>query len=274
LTSYIIFGASGGIGQIITGSLIKNGHDVTVSSRNKTLLLKLKKNGIALNLAAADVTDEKRVRSAFASHRKHFGSYPDVVVNCAAIQGPIGNAWELDTRDFRKTVDVNLVGSFIVTKTAVNVFKKKGRGVIIHFSGGGSSYSRPRFSPYAAAKTGLLRFVETVSDELKEYGYKNISINAVAPGAVSSRMTRQVIKAGNKAGSKALNEAKDVLITGGTSAGQILSLIEFLSSNTRISGRLIHIRENYSELAKSAALRNFADAGKLRRLPLIAERKK
>ena len=148
---------------------------------------------------------------------------------------------------------------------------KKGYGSIILFSGGGAAYARPNFSAYAASKTGVLRMVETMAEELKAAGYPDIIINAVAPGAVKTRMTKAVLKAGLKAGEAALNEAAKVSRTGGTPSKKITNLIDFLidlEANCGLTGRLIHVREDYRWLAKEFGARVPDDVGKIRRVPI------
>jgi 3-oxoacyl-[acyl-carrier protein] reductase len=266
--SYIIFGGTKGIGRIISDAVVRRTSNVTVVSRTRADLAKQKslynKLGYKLNTSIADVRDEKQVGSVFSSHKRFFGSAADVIINCAAIQGPIGNAWDISAGRFRDTIDINLTGSFNVAKAAVRSLLKVEHGAIIFFSGGGAAYGRPRFASYAASKSALIRLVETIALELDENKMRNITINAIAPGAVSTNMTDEILKAGLKAGTKALQEAKQVKRSGGTSCETLLKLIDFLSDK-RISGRLIHVRENYKDRLPGKAIAD--DAGKLRIVP-------
>src|SRR5205085_1953951 len=118
--------------------------------------------------------------------------------------------------EWEATLRVNLIGSFLVTRSAIQGMLPKGSGSIIHFSGGGAAYARLNFSAYAVPKTGLLRLVETVAEELKMFGYAGIIVNAIAPGAVRTRLTYQTLQAGERAGARAIKEAEQVIRSAGT----------------------------------------------------------
>jgi len=273
--SVIIFGGNRGIGRLIAEYLVQKGNEVSVAGRNNSILRRFKqsitKQNFDINTVKADVIIEKEVVHAFNAHKKKWGKSPDVVINCAAIQGAIGNSWTIPVCKWDEVIKINLLGSFIVSKIAVKWMAKSGHGSIIMFSGGGAAYGRANFSAYGVSKTGVLRMVETIAEELKLSIYTNIIINAVAPGAVKTRMTEEVIKAGFKAGGKALEEAADTFRTGGTSLKQITDLIDFLidlKANCGLTGRLIHVRENYKQLVKQYGNSVPGDIGKLRRIPI------
>ena len=178
---------------------------------------------------------------------------------------------ETDTIAMEAALKINIMGSIYIARSALKFFNNATKNSIILFSGGGAVFSRPNFSAYAISKTAILRLVEIISDELAADGKKNIIINAVAPGAVKTRMTDEVISAGNKAGDKDFNETKNTAASGGTSPKLIIRLIDFLSNpsvNKGISGRLIHVRESYIEFAEKYNGNYPADSGKLRRIPL------
>jgi len=273
--SAIIFGGSRGIGRFIAENLVQNGNEVSVAGRNSSVLANFKKSiakqNLNINTIKTNVVIEEEVVRAFSVHKKEWGKSPDVVINCAAIQSPIGNSWTIPVCKWEEAIRINLLGSFIISKIAVNQMAKSGYGSIIMFSGGGAAYGRQNFSAYAVSKTGVLRLVETIDDELKSAGYSDIIINAVAPGAVKTRMTKEVLKAGIRAGKKALDEAMQVNKNGGTSPDEIIHLVDFLidiNLNKGLSGRLIHVRENYKQLVKQYGNSVPGDIGKLRRIPI------
>jgi len=277
--SIIIFGGSRGIGNVIAEYLISKGHEVSIASRNSKNLDNFKQ-GIArqklyVNVIRADITNKRDVARAFKSHEAQWGRIPNVVINCAAVQGPIGNSWVIPVKSWEETVKVNLLGSFFVVRAAIRQMIKTGYGSIVMFSGGGAAYARPNFSAYGVSKSGVLRMVETIAEELKSAGYTNIIINAVAPGAVKTRMTSEVLKAGSKAGEKEIEEAVQVFKSGGTSSEQITNLIDFLidlQANCGLTGRLIHVREDYKWLIKKFGAKVPEDIGKIRRIPIKVKR--
>ncbi len=274
--SVLIFGGSRGIGRIIAGHFAEKKYLVSAASRSisglEYLRRALPERGVSVNTIVADVCVEGQVRDAFEWHKSFCGRSPDVVINAAAIQGPIGPLWTIPPAQWEAALRTDLFGAFLVTKEAINAMIPGGSGVIIHFSGGGSAYARPNFSAYGVAKTGVLRLVETVSEELVSAGYAGICINAVAPGAVRTGMTQEIIESAGKAGERERLDAEKIMQTGGTPPDEIITLIEFLCTTgkeKRISGRLIHVRENYREFAAKFEKDFPGEAGKLRRVPLI-----
>jgi NAD(P)-dependent dehydrogenase (short-subunit alcohol dehydrogenase family) len=179
------------------------------------------------------------------------------------MDNPCKEVWE--------TLKINLLGRFIVSKAAIKRMLTVGYGSIIMFSGGGAAYGRSNFNAYGVSKTGVLRMIETIAEELKVAGYPNIIINAIAPGAVKTRMTTEILKAGERAGRKALQEAAKVFESGGTSASRIIDLVDFLIDvklNNGLTGRLIHVREDYRKLVKKYRKKISDEIGKLRRVPI------
>jgi 3-oxoacyl-[acyl-carrier protein] reductase len=240
----IIFGGTKGIGNMLAVHYNKNKFKVSIAGRHP------ESKGMQgkINVIKADVSKEKNIESAFTLHLKRWGKDPDIVINCAALQGPMGNSWDIPIKKFEETLRVNLLGSFIVAQASIKRMIKDRQGSIIIFSGGGAAYSRPNFSAYAASKAGVLRMVETMAEELRIAGYPDIIINALAPGAVKTGMTAEILKAGKKAGKKALDEAAQVMKNGGTPYQEIISLVDFLIDrklNGGLTGRLIHVREDY-----------------------------
>ncbi len=263
----IIFGGTEGIGNILAEYYKKNGFKVSIVGRYP----KSKRLQDGLNVIKADVSRESNVEDAFDLHFKRWGKNPDIVINCAGIQGPIGNSWIIPVKKFEETLEINLLGSFIVSKVAIKKMLTSGYGSIIMFSGGGAAYGRPNFNAYGVSKTGVLRMVETIAEELKIAGYPNIIINAIAPGAVKTGMTADILKAGEKAGKKALEEAAKVFKFGGTPASRIVGLVDFLIDvklNKGLTGRLIHVREDYRKLVKKHGKKIPDEIGKLRRVPI------
>jgi NAD(P)-dependent dehydrogenase (short-subunit alcohol dehydrogenase family) len=271
--SFLIFGASRGIGRMLAQALAAQGCTVTAAGRAKQLLRSLQRDcqrqGAALQATVADVTRESSVAAAFRAHRSAWKQGPDVVINCAATQGPIADTWQVTARAFKETMDTNLFGSFLVARAAVRDMLPRRRGTIILFSGGGAAFSRPRFAAYGASKTAVLRLVETIADELRAAGLSGIRIAAIAPGAVKTRMTAAILAAAAAAGKTECTQARAVTASGGTPLEQILDLVRFIADDPRgtaVSGSLVHVREPYRALPRLAKLPD--GCGKLRRLPL------
>ena len=162
----------------------------------------------------------------------------DILVNNAGIQGPIGSVIETGIDEWIKTVHVNLIGTFLCTRAVLPSMIKQQRGKIINLSGGGATSPRPNFTAYGVSKTGVVRFTETLAEEVSKF---NIQVNAIAPGSVNTKMTEEILNAGKAAGDKAISEARNQLETGGTPPEKAAALAVFLASEKSdgLTGRLI-----------------------------------
>ena len=98
-----------------------------------------------------------------------------------------------DWSEWVKTIEINLFGSILMTRELIPIFKKQRYGKIIQLSGGGATNPMPNISAYAVSKAAVIRFMETIAEELKGF---NIDVNAIAPGALNTRMLDEIMEAG------------------------------------------------------------------------------
>ena len=216
---------------------------------------------IGATAVVGDVVDHASVERVFDA-----GTSPDVVINAAAIQGgagAIGPLWETDPEAFARVIDVNLTGSYIVLRAALRRMRTQGSGSVILFSGGGSVAPRPGFDAYGASKTAVLRLVESAQKALLDEGSK-VRVFAIAPGAVSTAMTKEVLSLAEKVPSEA-ESARKVAAGDGVPPDMAADLCQFMSSDEAapLAGRLVHVKEPYREyVARSLD----EDAGRLRRV--------
>ena len=132
-------------------------------------------------------------------------------VNNAGIYGPKGPSEEVGWDEWRRCIEINLYGTFLPCRHAINRFKKSGYGKIINLSGGGATNPLPNISAYAAAKAAVVRLTETLAEELRAF---HVDVNAVAPGALNTRLLDEVLQAGpEKVGvdfhARALKQSKE-----------------------------------------------------------------
>src|SRR6185503_10747901 len=126
-----------------------------------------------------------------------------ILVNNAALVGPIGPAWENDWDDWQQTLRVNLLAPVALCRLCASWLPTGGK--IINLSGGGATGPRPGFSAYATAKAGLVRFTENLAAELKDRG---VDVNAVAPGMLNTAMQIAIKNAGPaRAGEREFQQA-------------------------------------------------------------------
>ena len=241
----IITGGSEGLGFEIAKKFILAGASIIICSRNKNNLksaeFKLKKllnKNQKLLTIVADVSKEKDVKKLIKITIQKLGDC-SILVNNAGIYGPKNKLEKTNWKEWKKTIEINLFGSVLMCKELINHFKKKGYGKIIQISGGGATNPLPYLSAYAASKAAIIRFSETLANEVANY---NISVNAIAPGALNTRMLDEVIKAGpDKVGidfyKRSVNQKKN----GGTPLSNASDLAVFLASSQSddITGKLI-----------------------------------
>ncbi len=229
----LVIGGNGGIGSAIAAALAAQGAEVLTASRSG-------------GTVAVDVADERSVAALAGRIKKDWGQL-DILVNAAAVLGPVGRITDIDPAEWRKTLDVNLTGTFLAIRAMAPLMKERG-GKIINFVGGGDG-ARPNFSAYVSSKGGIARLTETVAEELKEW---NIAVNAIAPGAVNTQLLDEVISAGAAAGKEyeqALKQKKE----GGVSPQKAADLVLFLVSedSAGLTGKIFSaVWDHYREFPK------------------------
>lgn len=236
----ILTGAGRGIGREIAKKLAAEKANIVLISRTESELKEtyslIKNNSPQSFYLQLDISDKTAVQTAFEQITKRFDRI-DSLINNAGIQAPIGNFYLNDLAKWKMNIEINLLGAVYFTYFAVQSMMSQKKGKIINFSGGGSTSPRSAFSSYAVAKTGIVRFTETIAEELREF---NIDVNAVAPGAINTGMLEEVLQIGKIAG----KEYTDALLRkekGGNSTELVAELISFLCSNKSdgITGKLI-----------------------------------
>jgi NAD(P)-dependent dehydrogenase (short-subunit alcohol dehydrogenase family) len=243
--SAIITGGSTGLGLSIAAAFVANGANVLICGRNERTLatagedLRARITGPErIVTVACDVWDHNQVRSLVNRGLDEFG-HIDILVNNAGVLGPIGKLEDLDLNEWRRTCETNLYGVVATTHYLIRHMKARRYGKIINLSGGGATSPRPFFTAYGASKAAIVRFTETVAVELRGTG---IDVNAVAPGAMNTRMLAQTLEAGpERVGEVQFAQALRQQESGGSSPENAAELCVYLASTQSdgISGRLI-----------------------------------
>jgi 3-oxoacyl-[acyl-carrier protein] reductase len=246
----IVTGGGRGIGRAIALALAREGAAVVVAARTaaevKATSEAIEAEGGRALAVPADVADLACVERLEAEARTRFGGV-DILVNNAGIQGPIGPAAESPPEVWARTIAVNLLGSFYCARAVLPGMIARRRGKIINLSGGGATAPRPFFSAYAASKAALVRWTETLAAEVRPHG---IDVNAIAPGAVHTRMAEEVLAAGPAAGEAALEQARRQRETGGVPPERAAALAVFLASpaSDGLTGRLISVFDPWERM--------------------------
>ena len=266
----LITGANQGLGyQIAKRFAIKNAN-LILCGRDKKKNLIANKNIKYLSKGKVlfynlDISESVKVDNFFKNFLKF--KKIDILINNAGIYGPIGKTENLKWKEWKETININLLGSVYFINKILPHFRKNNYGKIIQMSGGGAASAFPNFSPYAVSKAGIVRFIENVSLETKG---KKIFANAIAPGTIDTRMLDKVIKSNPSiVGENFYKTSVRHKKNGGTDINKILDLIEFLShkKSDGISGKLISVLwDNWQNFNKIKKYLNKSDVGNLRRI--------
>jgi 3-oxoacyl-[acyl-carrier protein] reductase len=247
----LVTGAGRGIGKRLAMGFAAEGARVGLVARSKAELdlthLEIEhQGGVSIRLRA-DVREPDQLRTAADRMRAHFGAPIDVLVCAAGIQGPVGPFLSNPRDTWMETVAVNLFGVVNTCATVLPDMVSRRRGKVVVLSGGGGANPRPNLSAYAASKAGLVRYVETLAEEMLEH---NVQVNCMSPGGVYTHMTDEILRAGDKAGWKELEDARQVQLTGGVAAAKQVSLALFLASerSNHITGKMLHVKDDWRKL--------------------------
>jgi NAD(P)-dependent dehydrogenase (short-subunit alcohol dehydrogenase family) len=186
----IITGATSGLGQAIAKRFHEEGGESVTFCRIGTAI-KATYVKYAVEMDLTRPADGKLFMAEIKS--AGFVGEPSVLVNCAGIYGPIGPAGNNDWDDWVETLNINLLMSVIMCRAVLPLMRSCGYGKIIQISGGGATKPMPGYSAYAASKAAVVRFAETLAEELRGTG---IDVNSLAPGALNTRLKDQALAAG------------------------------------------------------------------------------
>lgn len=237
----IVTGGARGIGKAIATLFAKKGCKVVIVSRtheeiNNTVNEIRNSEYEAIGIAG-DIYEWNDIQNVLNKTLEHFSTV-NILVNNAGVQEPIGPFLEMDIEEWKKNFQINFFGTAMFCKAVLPIMVANGSGKIINFSGGGATSLRINFSAYGTAKTAIVRLTETLAEELKDF---NIQVNAIAPGAVNTRMLTEILEAGKLAGAKEFEDAKTRAEKGGTPPELAAELALFLASDRSdgLTGRLI-----------------------------------
>ena len=233
----LVTGASRGIGKEVALKYAENGYDVVinyVSSKTdvKALENEFKEKGVDSLIIKADVSKQEEVQELVDKAIEKFGKI-DVLVNNAGITKD-NLLMRMSEEEFDKVIEINLKGTYLVTKAVTKYMMKKRSGSIINLSSVVGVAGNAGQCNYSASKAGIIGFTKSIAKELAS---RNIRANAVAPGFIETDMTnvlsdtvKETIH--NQIPLKRMGNAKEVA-----------ELIYFLGSekSSYITGQVINI---------------------------------
>lgn len=237
----LITAGASGIGRAMADAFVLAGARVWVTDVDAKALANLPE---AIRGDMVDVTDEAAMEALAEQIAGDWGGL-DVICANAGIKGPTGRIEEIDLKEWRACLAVNLDGPFLTVKHFGPMLRRAGQGVVTFTSSTAGMYGFPYRSPYAAAKWGVIGLMKTAAMELGPFG---IRCNAILPGSVEGGRMDAVITA--EARTKGISEtAVRTGYASGTALGQmseakdIAAVAVFLASDgaRMISGQALPV---------------------------------
>jgi NAD(P)-dependent dehydrogenase (short-subunit alcohol dehydrogenase family) len=240
----LVTAGAAGIGLEIVKAFAATGAKIFVCDINETALKELEQNVQGVITKVCDVSKRSDVESMVTFGAEALGGL-DVLVNNAGISGPTAPVETVDPDEWEKVMQVDLNGTFNVTRMAIPYLKKSSAGVIINMSSVAGRFGYENRSPYSTAKWGVVGFTKTLSIELGKYG---IRANAILPGAVAGPRIDRVLQGRADINHTTLEEERQKAmsiqsIKGFVDPKDIAALAVFLASDSAkmISGQMLPI---------------------------------
>lgn len=211
----LVVAAGSGMGAAIAARFRQLGAQLALADLGTAAWRDAQPDGIVIDVADGEVTD-----AAVAEAAERLGGL-DVVVNCAGVLGPVEPTHEVDSATFRRIVDIDLVGAFHVTRSALPWLTASASGRLVHVASIAGKEGNPHMAAYSAAKAGVLGLVKAVG---KEYAHTPLTVNAVAPASIDTPLLL-----GMSAERRATQQSLIPMGRFGT-VDEVASLIEFIAS--------------------------------------------
>ena len=240
----LISGAASGIGRRMAERLLAEGYRVHICDSSQENVDAFTAANPAASATLADVGKRDDVDTVFAELLEHHGRL-DLLINNAGIAGPAGPVEECDETGWDDCIQINLSGTFYMTKRAVPLLRESKDASIINVASTAALMGCPHRSPYVASKWAQIGLTKTWAMEL---GPDGIRVNAICPTSVEGPRIEQVIEREAKQTGLSTEEVRDVYLRQTSmrsfaSADEVADTVLFLASTqaSRISGQAIAI---------------------------------
>lgn len=226
----LVTAGAAGIGLAIAEAFAADGASVHVADIDEKAVEAVTSNRARITGSVADVSHAGAVERLFEDVKAKLGGL-DVLVNNAGISGPTAPVSDYDPAAWKAVIDVNLTGTFLVTRRAIPLLKESGQASIIVMSSLAGRFGYPNRVAYSTTKWGLVGFAKTLSLEL---GLHGITCNTVHPGAVRGARVQGVLEgrariAGTSLGEEIGKALENQSIKRFTDPADIAELVKFLA---------------------------------------------
>lgn len=231
----IVTGASRGIGRAIAVGLASLGYHIAINySGNETAALETQQlcqvHGVRAILCQANVADSTQVEAMFGKIASELGTL-DVLVNNAGITQD-NLLVRMSETEFDAVMDINLKGAFLCSKLAAKAMIKQRRGCIINISSVVGLIGNPGQANYCASKAGLIGLTKSMAKELAK---RNITVNAIAPGFITTDMTDSLAP-------ELKDQLQQSIPLGRLGSGEdIAQTVNFLTQSSYITGQVLSV---------------------------------
>ena len=231
--NFIITGASGGIGHSIVEKLYENGANILATGTRVEKLEELKKNFSNIKILKFDISQHEKIEEFINNATEMLGGSLDCIVNNAGITKD-NLTIRMSLEEWIKVIDINLTSTFLMCKYSIKKMLKNKSGKIINITSVVGHTGNAGQANYTASKAGIVAMSKSLAIE---YAKKNINVNCISPGFISTAMTdkidekhKEVIIA--KIPSNRLGKPED-----------IANAVTFLSSDQSnyINGETLHV---------------------------------
>jgi NADP-dependent 3-hydroxy acid dehydrogenase YdfG len=233
----LVTGASSGIGEAAAIALAQAGADVAITARRadrlEALAQKIEALGVKALSLPGDASDEATATATVEKTIAHFGKL-DILINSAGIMH-MGSMEATDLAEYRRVMDINLMGTVYTCKAAIAPMKAQGRGDIINISSQAGRKTGPMVGAYAASKHALNAMSDSLRQEVGGFG---IRVCVLMPGATTTEVHTSLSDPNFRAAIES-HVTKD----GAVAASEIADAIVFIASQPqRVNIDLISIR--------------------------------
>jgi 3-oxoacyl-[acyl-carrier protein] reductase len=187
----VVTGGAEGFGRAIAERFLRSGAAVSLWDINRDLVsatpTELSPLG-EVQVALADISDHGQVEAAMTQTLQRWPGI-DILIANAGLTGPNAPTWEYPVEDWRRVVEVNLVGTFYCCRAVTPVMRRQNYGRIVMISSVAGKDGNPNASAYSAAKAGVIALTKSLGKELAS---ANIAVNCVTPAAARTRIFDQM----------------------------------------------------------------------------------
>lgn len=240
----LITAGASGIGRAIASAFHTRGASLYVCDIDESALAALQAALPGIQTSLCDIASRADIEKMVPDAARRLGGI-DVLINNAGIPGPTSPVETFDPDAWEQVLQINLTGTFNVTRMAIPFLKESAAGVVINMSSVAGRFGYPNRSVYSTSKWGLIGFTKSLSIELGQYG---IRVNALLPGATDGPRFQQVLEGRARISGRSLEEvAADAMSSQSlkylVDPAHIADLAVFLASDSgrSISGQALSI---------------------------------